>query len=36
MKMVSGFGHVALYTNQFEKTIQFYEDVFDAKKFRMF
>lgn len=36
MKMVSGFGHVALYTNQFEKTIQFYEDVFDAKNLGCF
>ncbi len=36
MEMVNGFGHVALYTNRFDDTIKFYEDVFDAKNLGCF
>lgn len=34
--MTKGLAHVALYTNLFEETIQFYEDSFEAKNLGTF
>lgn len=34
--MIKGFAHVALYTERFEETIEFYQKVFDAENLGFF